>query len=250
MTLSARSMPFEAVPVAVREREPGADRGVDVEPRAAFLRLVGERVERVDRAEVGRARRADDRDHVLVVWLDRVAGRHRAGRVGRDADHRVGAEAEQRRRAADAVVRGRRRRRSASRSAAARRRATFCSGAVAREQQPEQVRRGPAHRHHARAGSPRPWSCASRVTSASSTNVAGRRRVEGVHRLVGHADRELGGRRGDQRRGVEVGDAVRVARAGSRRRGSGARSSRTCVERRAVFGERVERARPWRARRA
>ena len=87
---------LQARPLALREHEAGADRGVDVEPRAALLRPVGERLERVDRAEVGRARGADERDHVLTFDRRverRAATSRRCGRWGRRSRPRCRARA-------------------------------------------------------------------------------------------------------------------------------------------------------------
>ena len=209
MTLSARSMPFrrwrwrsESV-----SPEPTAASTWNHAPRA--VRLVGERVERVDRAEVGRPGRADDRDHVLVVAGSRRGPSRRSRRCGMPITASVPSpsSAAERRTlscaACDATIRH-----------------WFCGspvsadvgpGPVAREQQPEQVRRRAAHRHHAGAAVAEAVELREPGDERVLDERAGGRRVEGVHRLVGGADRELGRRRGDQRGGVEVRDRVRVA---------------------------------------
>ena len=86
-------------------------------------------------------------------------------------------------------------------------------GAVARQQQPEQVGRGAAHRHHARAALTEPVLARE---PAHERVLDERRRgggVERVHRLVRQADGELARDGGDQRRGMQMRDGPRVAEA-------------------------------------
>ena len=161
---------LEAVAVAVGERQPGADRGVDVEPRTAFAAPC-RRARRAGRSRRGRSCRPCRRSRSRARRSRDRVGVHGAGRVGGNADHRVGAEPEQRGRAADAVVRGLRRddpplvRRqplACARPSPARSRASSS---------PSRFDAVPPIVITPEPLSPRPWSCASRVTSASSTNV-------------------------------------------------------------------------------
>ena len=173
---------------------------------------------------------ADDRDHVLALGrrVERVE-RHRAGRVGLDADHGLGAEPEQRGGAADAVVRGRARRRSASRFGG---QAVACGRPRRRGRAPAAARAGS---RPSRPSSSRRSRCAPEPVLArepADERVLDERRrgrgVEGVHRLVRHADRPARPRR---RRSAARGAGARPCagrRAGCRRRAPARASSSTC----------------------
>ncbi len=102
---------------AVQQRAPGgrdeqtaAVGGVDVHPGVVLRAQLGDLGQRVDRAEVGGAGGADDRhrDQALGLAAAQLGGEHldphAALAVGGDGHHRVRAEAEQRRRLADAEV--------------------------------------------------------------------------------------------------------------------------------------------------
>ena len=141
-------------------------------------------------------------------------------RVGRDADHGLGAEPEQRGRAADAVVRGR----GGDDPPVVGRQpvaAHVLARAVARQQQPEQVRGRPAHRHHARAARAEPVLARepARRARPPRTSPAGEASKASIDWLVTPTASSAAAA-GDQRRGVQVRDACAGRRAGCRRRGS------------------------------
>ena len=177
----------EPGPVAVESVRPEPTAASTWNQALSCGRAVGERVERVDRAEVGRARGADDGDHMLAasMLVEGVESRARPG-VGGDADHRLGAEPEQRGGAPDAVVRGG---------------AGHDPPVVLRE--PSRRTSSPA-RSRASSSPSRfdavppivitPDRCAARASARAADervlDERGRGRgVERVHRLVGHADR-------------------------------------------------------------
>ena len=213
MTLSARSMPFRR----------GRWRGLRTRPEptaASTWNQASRRRARSASASSGSIAprsvvpgRADDRDHVLAgrLRVERLE-RHRAGRVGLDADHGLGAEAEQRRRAADAVVAGLGGDDppGVARQAVA---AHVRARPVAGQQQPEQVRGGAAHRHHAgavlaqpvlarepaRPGGPRRTSPRARRRRRPSTGWSARpraRRPRPRSAARGAGERRSAGRRG------------------------------------------------------
>ena len=82
------------------ERRPGAEGAVDVQPDAEFSRDVGDRIQRVDGAGVGRAAAGDDRKGQvprLQVVFDGTAeriGPHAKIRIGRDCAREIRADAE------------------------------------------------------------------------------------------------------------------------------------------------------------
>ena len=141
---------------------------------------------------------------------------HRAARVDGHRQDRSRAEPEHAGRAADAEVRGLRREDAPARGGG--RQALLARGAdpgparrgVAREQQTVEVGGRPARAED--AGRARREADERREPAHDAILDEGRRGrlVEGVHRLVGCADRELGRRRGQQRRDVQVRGAARV----------------------------------------